>query len=278
MRREILTIFEKGKKMKKNKLTVWMFIVVAMLSGLVDTADAQVSPWPMEGGNRFHTRRTSIVGPTVPVLKWSVCVSGWHPGEPSIGLDGNIYVPSSGGYLTAVSPLGSVVWQRPDHPYSSPPTPAVAENGNLYTYCNPGGTQGFSCLTPGGEIVWSKTYDSGFKQSPTIAADGYIYFHNGKYTVSGDLVGAPTATYNASTPISEGRGVNPDIYFTDAHYWGDAHLQSCYLGSNDQNEPVWLTRWSYHFVSNPVSAATVSSEGNVIVMGGGTRLGSSMGL
>lgn len=254
--------------MTKKGLTVWMFIVVAMLSGFVNTATAALSPWPMEGGNRFNTRSTSIVGPTVPVLKWSVQIPGGGLGKPSIGSDGNIYVESNNFYLTAVSPSGSVVWQRTDH-YDGV-TPAVGSNGNLYTYIYPPSSRSRpTCLDPNGELVWTgEPYDWGIPKSPTIAADGSVYFHTAKYTPDGDLIepGYEGSTYVAR-PVSEARdSVNPDVYFTKCSaLGGGADFCASYVGLNDYNEPVWKTRWSLHSGGCTFRRATVCSDGKVIV-------------
>ncbi|MDO8587471.1 MAG: PQQ-binding-like beta-propeller repeat protein [Armatimonadota bacterium] len=252
--------------MKTKPIAFWLQVALlssVMLRGTVAVAQ---SPWPMWGGDRFHTRSTTIVGPSQPTFKWKAYVGG-AVRECSIGADGNIYAPNSSGALTAVSPGGGILWQRAGAGgLSGYATAAVGPDGNLYSA---NGNYAAASYSPNGELRWS-SYNQELARAPTIAADGSIWTSRLKLSANGDAIGP---SYSESrTPVSEARagGVYAgDIYTTTATpgSLGAGVLKTQRLQLNAQGQWYWATAWSFEASMGPSHFGTpaVAENGNVIV-------------
>ncbi|MFC1529169.1 PQQ-binding-like beta-propeller repeat protein [Gemmatimonadota bacterium] len=116
-------------------------------------------------------------------MEWSVPLN--VPVErrvsPSIGLNGTVYIGTSGtgedGHLSAFSAQGDLLWN-----YSTSAkvitTPAVGDDGSIYFGCHDGYLY---ALDDAGSLSWR--YDSGswIGSSPAIADDGTLYFGSSQY-------------------------------------------------------------------------------------------------
>jgi hypothetical protein len=102
-------------------------------------------------------------------LKWQYDAGEFIVGSPVIGQDGAIYITTSRN-VHALGPDGSVKWSA-KAPQQSMSSAAISADGTLYV----GGDAGLFALRPDGSEKWSMRTGS-VNNSPTIAADGTIYF------------------------------------------------------------------------------------------------------
>jgi hypothetical protein len=102
-------------------------------------------------------------------LKWQYDAGEFILGSPVIGQDGAVYITTSRN-VHALGPDGSVKWSA-KAPQQCTSSAAIAADGTLYV----GGDVGLFALRPDGSEKWSMRVGS-VNGSPTIAADGTIYF------------------------------------------------------------------------------------------------------
>jgi hypothetical protein len=102
-------------------------------------------------------------------LKWQYDAGEFIIGSPVIGQDGAIYITTSR-TVRALGPDGSEKWSAKT-PQQCMSSAAIAADGTLYV----GGDAGLFALRPDGSEKWSMRTGS-VNNSPTIAADGTIYF------------------------------------------------------------------------------------------------------
>ena len=229
-----------------------LFTGLMLVAAAAQEAQSAVSSWPMGGGNVYQTYSTTVVGPDVPVFKWKATGLAIG-GEPSIGEDGTIYLPSSGvnGSLSAVSPQGIKLWQI-DDPLAV--TPAIGSDGRLYGVHHLFTT---ACFATTGEILWEHYWGKS-QICPMIASDGNVWTSCAKMSPSGEVVSPTYWSYS----ISEARN-GGDTYHTFGNS-GSGTLKAQYLTTTPQGVTVWNTRWStgllYHYTS-----AKVAPDGDVII-------------
>jgi len=102
-------------------------------------------------------------------LKWKYAADGGVLGSPVVGVDGTIYIATSG-TIHAISPDGSAKW-KVKMGQSCMTSPVLAADGTMYI----GGDIGLFALNSDGSEKWYMRTGT-VSQSPTISPDGSIYF------------------------------------------------------------------------------------------------------
>jgi outer membrane protein assembly factor BamB len=144
------------------------------------------APWPTYQRCSSHAGRTTVAGPTHPVVRWKSTSTSNSPdlviGPPSVAADGTIYV-SAGGALLAFNPDGSTKWSTAltllDTGES---TVAIGPDGTIfvsldrvYAVSPAGGTiwTSLSLTKPGATTVFGSLGSSG--SSVTLGPCGTLY-------------------------------------------------------------------------------------------------------
>ena len=146
---------------------------------------AQSSPWPMYQSGPSLQGRSAAVGPSNPIVKWSV------PGtfdQPSIAADGTLYAHNyDTASLEAILPDGTVSWTfSSDDGGDFVGTPAILSDGTIVigTKFDSGVNEFIGtlyALTPTGAVAWSLALAGAAQGSPSIGADGTIYVISDRY-------------------------------------------------------------------------------------------------
>ena len=145
---------------------------------LLWTANVDAGGEPaLAGDGTIYTGGLGALFATNPdgTKKWSFPLPGHLVASPAIANDGTVYFGSDEGNLYALSPDGKIKWKfsTGDKILS---TPAIAKNGTIYL----GSTdKNLYALTAFGRLKW-KFPTGGQIFSPTIGADGTVYFQNGE--------------------------------------------------------------------------------------------------
>jgi hypothetical protein len=118
-------------------------------------------------------------------LRWASPTYGGRPTSPAIAVDGTIYVASASGWwdgpgLCALNPDGTTRWnfwcdEEIGHPHPEGiggSSPAVCAYGTIYF----GSYGSFYALYPDGTLKWRYETGARVESSPTIGADGTVYF------------------------------------------------------------------------------------------------------
>ncbi len=94
-------------------------------------------------------------------------------GSPVIDKNGVLYLPAEDSYLYALNPDGSVLWQFKINDWGTD-SPALAEDGTIYI----GSLDNYLyAINPNGTLKWRfNAQDNIIQSSPTIGADGTVYF------------------------------------------------------------------------------------------------------
>lgn len=178
-----------------------LVVVLTLCVWASGEAQPASSPWPMARQNVARTGLTTVTGPAVGQLSWTLSELQIGPisRSPVIGPDGTIYIGSDNGLLYAVSPQGLILWSFDPQPCITPfcePTglsaPAVAADGTIYVafgvYVREGGEGqvGLVAVSPSGTELWRVAYSVGTgiyllflshtARDPLIGPDGTIYF------------------------------------------------------------------------------------------------------
>ena len=166
----------------------------------------------------------------------------WSP--PAIGPDGTIYQGTSVGTLYAVDPTGEIQWEFEAPPtgslFRNPSSPAIAENGTIYY-----GSQDHRlyAIDPDGSERW-RFRTEGPVRTPSIGADGTIYFGNDRITewgpeglvvlVDSRLFAAnPDGTERWSAPLEGKVWAGPAIGFDGEVYMGTSSGGSVHVFTPD---------------------------------------------
>ena len=132
------------------------------------------SPWPRLRADSGATGKSTFPGPSGDKVIWIKKV-GESFGEPSIGLDGTIYLPLESEELVAISSDGSELWKKGlighrDVNLRGITTPAIRADGSIVVAA----MRKVECLEPDGTSRWEKTID-GLPKAPNIGPQGIIY-------------------------------------------------------------------------------------------------------
>lgn len=92
--------------MRRN-MTVWGIFFVLPIIMLAQ------SSWPMFRHDRFHTGRTTLVGPDSCILRWRFLTSANIFSSPSTDTQGVVYFGSDDSYIYAVNSDGTLKWRYP---------------------------------------------------------------------------------------------------------------------------------------------------------------------
>lgn len=159
---------------------------------------------------------TIYIGGTLEGRLYAIDINGnykWHRklgdsidtwSSPAI-FEVTIYVGSDNGYLYAVdAETGELIWEK-NLAFSVGGSPAISAEGTIYINGECGGDNvcdTFFAINPQGEKLWSFN-DSFAASSPSIGADGTIYFGtwNGLYAISNYTT--IEAKDNGKTPIED---------------------------------------------------------------------------
>jgi outer membrane protein assembly factor BamB len=192
--------------------------------------------------------------------------------SPTIDLDGTVYVATSAllpdGGLSAVSPDGSVRWQKGNPRYSSP---VIALDGSVYSmqlstfvsYVDAFAREGSAEFRAG-----SLGPSIAFELWPVLGQDGSIYVPLG----SGLLALGADGAHRWERPAAE---VPPAIGADGTIYLATANTGAAGIEALDPDGSV---RWIYTFGSSAyVGAIAVGSDGNVYTGGDTLRVLSSAG-
>ena len=103
--------------------------------------------------------------------------------SPSIGIDGTVYVASTGGDFYAINLDGTKKWKYITAPIES--STAIGIDGTIY-FCSKGNI--LYALNSDGTQKWSLRMASYLNNSPAIASDGTVYVatRNGLYSIDPD--------------------------------------------------------------------------------------------
>ena len=136
------------------------------------------------------TGKSTFPGPERGVIAWQVQADKIS-GEPSVGIDGNIYIPLESGDILALNTDGEELWCRPllgggGKPLQDISTPAIRADGSLIVAA----IGRVACLEPDGELRWEKRID-GLPSSPCINAQGRIFISAWSFDWAGMYVISP---------------------------------------------------------------------------------------
>lgn len=106
---------------------------------------------------------------------------GWPiDGQPTVALDGTIYVGINAGFLYAVNPDGSIKW-RFNTGGNISASAAIGPTGTVYVASNDSKLYALNPLD--GAMLWSKDTGGVIDSSPAIGSDGTIYFSNNAHSL-----------------------------------------------------------------------------------------------
>ena len=114
------------------------FIIFVSVIGYAISKLAE-SPWPSLGHDNQRSGRSPIAAPSsAPKHLWTAELPySFSYSEPTIAVDGTLYVTSLEDVVTAISPAGQILYNTPASPkyFTAAPTEAVAvsADGHLYT-------------------------------------------------------------------------------------------------------------------------------------------------
>ena len=208
------------------------------------------STWPIYRHDLQRTGRSSLNGPTQPIVKWEYTVGGFDSSAPAMGADGTIYV-GLGTYLFALSPTGSSIWSFPTGGVVR--APLVAEDGTIYV----GSTDGkLYAINPNGTQKWAYATGGWIGDSPALASDGTIYIGSSDtffYAINPDGTlqwKHEVGSWINSSPALDGGGV---IYFGSTTSW-------IYALNYDGTQ-----RWSYPTGTYVDGSPAIGSDGTIYI-------------
>ncbi|MBL8063179.1 MAG: PQQ-binding-like beta-propeller repeat protein [Anaerolineales bacterium] len=132
--------------------------------------------------------------PTDGSVLWSYPMNRVSYSNPTIGLDGTIYIASQlgdyhiggsydGGYLYAIRPNGTLkwIWNSGTPNCGIESSAAIGPNGNIYLQHN---CRGLVALDSNGQFIWEKGGGQLGQpwNSPSVGPDGTIYIGSSDYT------------------------------------------------------------------------------------------------
>ena len=191
-------------------------------------------------------------------LNWRVLQNVTSRSSPAISADGTIYFGADDGRLYAVSPNGTVLWNRStDGAILS--SPSVDEAGDIHF----GSDDGYVyCLDPSGMMIWS--YDTGMpvQSSVGIRADNWSMLLAG----NGCLLAFDQYGKLGWTLKLDGYNVTRSLAIDSQGI--------CYIGSDTTLYsvlPDGNVRWTYRISTGFVGSPAITRNGTVV-------FGSSTGL
>lgn len=133
-------------------------------------------PWPNFRCDMQHSGRTTRVSRVRPTVNWSVPTSGSIAGSPVMDADGNLYVATATGRVSAFDRAGKRLWD-----FSTLGgifgSPTLGPDSTIYV----GDLTGvLYALSPKGSVRWLYRIDNGGKdarivQAPAVGPNGTIY-------------------------------------------------------------------------------------------------------
>ena len=156
------------------------FALLLILAFVITPAHAQSgfapSSWPAPRHDMQLTGRATVLGPSKPILQWTIALGSGQLIAPAIAADGAIYVPGNvNDTLYAVSPAGRLLWTFTGKKLTPEEfvAPAVlGRDGVIYF----GSTQNiFYAVNPNGTLRWSVKLDGPIRHAANIGEDGVIY-------------------------------------------------------------------------------------------------------
>lgn len=208
--------------------------------------------------------------------------------SPAIALDGTIYVGSElyppretgrpeeePGFIYALNPNGSLKWSLNTKSNGSTGTPAIADDGTLFTtseYCESEVSKCKSvvnnvviALDPSGKLKWTFIPPNGVPEgSPAIGADGTVYV-----ACKGDIdprdaffyaLNPEDGTVKWKYAGDEGESVTPGIAMDGTIYFGDWGGKFFALNSDGTLKWSVQTPKSYEALS---SSPAIGAEGTI---------------
>jgi outer membrane protein assembly factor BamB len=232
------------------------------------------SPWPVLGGNAWHTGQSAYVGPQTNHMKWSPAVkmegSGGIP-APVIDANGIVYVGASQNFH-AYDPDGNPRWTFPAKNVFDWSTPALSPDGTLFVLAEKILYALDTGADPTGRVKWRSNINDEFGSSPVIGLDGTVYVPSG---IRQGCTGAtyafdptsdsPEAAYRWSLPTGCSTGISPalgsdgTLFLTDADAVEGGHLYAI--------DPQGHLRWPpVSIAGGAVSASpAIGPDGTVYV-------------
>ena len=215
--------------------------------------------------------------------RWEVGVAENTDAVPSIGLNGMVYVETTGGLTALNGSTGEELWILPEAG-TRESSPAVAADGTVFVGSEDGRL--YALNGESGEVIWTYQTGAGIRCSPNIGADGTVYIgsDDGKlYAIAGSapLADTPWPKYQADMQNS-GRGNVPpppepgDLMWQFPVALGGS-LSACpaiggdgvvYLSSPDQkvralNGRTGEVLWSYATELGASTAPVLGMDGTV---------------
>jgi len=152
-------------------------------------------------------------------IKWEYDTDDETFSSPAIGADGTIYIADRGGYLRALTPDGTLLWEESysgDFIWSSP---IIGPDGRIYIGDDDGY---FYAIDPSdGSEIWSTYLESDIRSSAAIAANGLIYIGSDDYTFfaiepDGDI----SWEKSFESEVRSSAAISPDgtVYICDGGY------------------------------------------------------------
>jgi outer membrane protein assembly factor BamB len=181
----------------RSSLTIFIMMLVLIISSLSVSAQLADTPWPTYRGNmKRNCLSPYTTDIETPHLKWKFDCENGVESSPAIGEDGTIYTGSFTDNFFAINPDGTEKWRYTRENVHFRCSPTIAEDGTIYiigitdlrTLYNPTvGDDDFGyptliALYPNGTLKWEFNAGglcSGILYSPGIASDGTIYMITG---------------------------------------------------------------------------------------------------
>jgi outer membrane protein assembly factor BamB len=189
----------------RRALTIFILMLVLIISSLSVSAQLADTPWPTYRGNLKRTclspYETNI---ETPNLKWKFNCENGVESSPAIGEDGTLYVGTFTDNFFAINPDGTEKWRYTRENMHFRSSATIAEDGTIYTIGCPitgdlwnyaldsddaFGTPTLIALNPNGTLKWEFSaggLSSGILYSPGLASDGTIYMITGGAKMSQD--------------------------------------------------------------------------------------------
>lgn len=214
------------------------------------------SPWPRFRGDSGASGRSSHPGPEGSKVIWTKKVTRIS-GEPSIGLDGTIFIPLESKHLLALDPDGQKIWKQEFFGHrkvslQGVTTPAIREDGTLITAT----LRKVICLEPDGRIRWERTID-GLPCAPNIGPEGRIYVSAksidwaGMYVISpkGEAVGRDDPRIIKHWSVNRSQEVTPAAVDKNGNVYIAFHANYTHPEAYSWDSPDDVTEYLFYACS-----------------------------
>ena len=174
-----------------SRVTTSLLVTYLLLLGATVPAAAQLAstPWPMLQGDARHSGQSAFLGPLFPPGEPAENVTVWQSfgmiaSSPTLAADGTIYVgvdvprpgTSAQGWLCAIRPNMTERWCVMTRASASRSSAAVAADGTVYLGDRDNTLTAFDPVTGAKKCTYNHGYEGDIHVSPTIRADGTVYF------------------------------------------------------------------------------------------------------